>query len=62
MFSDNGGDRDSTRTWTIILATAAVAFAPLYTLKDLAEAQMIVVGVRRALWGKGQTVVRARAS
>ncbi len=36
MFSDNGGDRDSTRTWTIILATAAVAFAPLYTLKELA--------------------------
>lgn len=36
MFSDNGGDRDSTRTWTIILATAAIAFAPLYTLKELA--------------------------
>lgn len=36
MFSDNGGDRDNTRTWTIILATAAIAFAPLYTLKELA--------------------------
>ena len=36
MFSDNGGERDNTRTWTIILATAAIAFAPLYTLKELA--------------------------
>ena len=33
MFSDKG---NNTRTWTMVLAVAATAFAPLYTLKELA--------------------------